>query len=344
MVLHDGITVNSIHTRSKPSAEGPLQCRTAKNASTMMISVRRFLLVIVGLVPLIVLTKWLVASTSTTLTAVVDDIKLAQEQGLKPLEGMPLSLAPTVITKKANDDESLKAATPSVDDTKSSPAFLRAKHERQLQQIFSKNEQRLQLDHQQNYVEDEDCVAFGDTYDIELTNAIQQGNLVDARNYVLQMQNRYPGCEKQLSAQYTELFDGYFIDRYSLEQGLPWGPSLPYRSSQEDKTLVSPPKDEINCWNPAHDDSSLDLEDASTIVMDQWDSCCSQIAKKKKIPLTKTAVGCYTTNPLTMQRSRLCCAMYQGSLSHLRLPALQELSLTARFNMYTTDVPDAVKP
>jgi len=132
-------------------------------------------------------------------------------------------------------------------------------------------------------------------------------------------------------------------------------------------SILSAPMDAVDCWNPAIPDdnndnnnsNNVDLENASNIVLKYWDLCCSQLSRKPK-PASTTSFSslsslslsssssssssyldddekeCFrvhksnTTTTTTTKWTRMCCGLYQESLAHLRLPALQELSLNVR--------------
>ena len=184
-----------------------------------------------------------------------------------------------------------------------------------------------------------------------MTVALDDARMDDARGMALLIQNQHPECETIISKQYTKFADDF------LEEGPPRGPltwinmhNLHHLNENNEKA-PRPPKDDPKCWNPLND-NDRDLEDASTIVLDKWDLCCSQIAKKKETSSEFSGIdggsdndhkdGCYGLIPETMRRNPLCCGLSPGTLSHLRLPALQELAVNVRLATSDTDAYDIV--
>ena len=184
-----------------------------------------------------------------------------------------------------------------------------------------------------------------------MTIALDDARMDDARGMALLIQNQLPECEKVISEQYTKFANDF------LEEGPPTGPltwinmhNLHHLNENKEKA-PRPPKDDPQCWNPLND-NGVDLEDASTIVLDKWDLCCSQIAKKKETKSKFSGIDggsdrkrkdeCYQLDPETMQRHHLCCGLSPGTLSHLRLPALQELAVNVRLATSDTDSYDIV--
>jgi len=151
-----------------------------------------------------------------------------------------------------------------------------------------------------------------------MMDALSQASLSKARHLALQVQQLYPQCQSVIAGTYSKHLDA-LLALQPLTNTLNKIAKLAQRD--DDIKLISPP----SCWNPAHalDGMDLDLEEASEIVMAKWDLCCSQISSST----TKRGEDeCYQLDK-TLQRKPLCCGFYKGSLSHLKLPVLQELSI-----------------
>ena len=268
-----------------------------------MISLRRFLLVVGCSLPMLLLTTWL---ASTYSGARSQQWQTGYET--TPAESSPSPTTYLPVDSRNNDHHQNGVQSPKTQQSEQGPSS----------SLFV----------EQSKLNEVDCLALCDA----MTEALQQGRVLDARYLALQVQNQYPQCEKTISEQYTQHSDAF------LETGPPSGPlsrvAMDGRRSNENHYFA--PRDDSQCWNPAQDDE-FDLEDASSIVLDRWDICCSQVAKKSSVKSVDPEKECYHFNPQTMQRSRLCCCLYQGSLSHLRLPALQELSLNVRLKTSNTD-------
>jgi hypothetical protein len=168
-----------------------------------------------------------------------------------------------------------------------------------------------------------------------VTTSIQKGRLLSARNAALQLQKARPECEQSISKIYKQHVDAYLSTNYNdfhdvvlskIDEELQ---ATITSSLLEELIRRSPKMDAIGCWNPADDDTNMDLVNASMIVLEKWDSCCSQIVAAA-VPHQQQQEECFHVHPQTMKRARLCCDFYQESLSQLRLPALQEVSLNFR--------------
>jgi hypothetical protein len=172
-----------------------------------------------------------------------------------------------------------------------------------------------------------------------MVGAIERGSFSYARFLALQVRNEHPECESTLAGLYT-LHANLFL---SVRP-----PEVPLATVALDQgtTRNAPFFEETNCWVPGGDDG-LDLEGASKIVLERWDTCCSQLTPK---PTSKAKRGgfdgkvknkeeelCYQDSPSDNKRRRLCCGIFPGSLSHLRLPALQELTISLRLATSPTE-------
>jgi hypothetical protein len=193
---------------------------------------------------------------------------------------------------------------------------------------------------------DEDSIIFQNNIclallqDSLLTTIIQQGNLLSARIVALQLQNAHPECEQSISKTYREHVDGYLHTNYNEFHDVVMSKideEIRESSPEQIHLLFSPRMDAIDCWNPAANDDGrkmLDLAKASMIVLEKWDPCCSQLVAAAP---HQEEEECFHVHPQSLTRTRLCCDFYQESVSQLRLPALQELSLNVRLRTAMTN-------
>jgi hypothetical protein len=165
-----------------------------------------------------------------------------------------------------------------------------------------------------------------------MVGAIERGGFSFARFLALRVRNEHPECETTLAALYSFHANHFLSIR-------PTGVPLSRMALVQETSSNGPLLEETDCWIPGGDDG-LDLEGASNLVLERWDTCCSQLKPKRSKAATTGGVGgegkkkeeklCYQTSPPGHKRRRLCCGLFPGSLSHLRLPALQELTISLR--------------
>ena len=166
------------------------------------------------------------------------------------------------------------------------------------------------------------CTSFSEP----MVSAIATGNFSHARYLALRTQNTIPDCESTLSKLFTE-----HADRYLTTHGVP---SL----GNTQDTRPEARRDTQNCWNP-FEDVGLDLEEASRLVLDVWDICCSQLTKAKPGFFGSTTWNNQHGSKEQCHRNgrRLCCGLFLRSLSYLRLPILQELSVNLQLSSSPTE-------
>lgn len=164
----------------------------------------------------------------------------------------------------------------------------------------------------------------------EILDAIRMGNLSKARYLSLQISNQNPDCGTFLSRQYTET-----VDRLLQEEGSEGYLSRVASSSRFVEENVGTRKhqnrarrDSKNCW--------VDETNANG-ASEAWDLCCSDFKGGETDDFVFGPNIVYNDKclkPLCTQcnvtRYHLCCTMFNGSHSHLRLPALSDLSIGLR--------------
>lgn len=155
----------------------------------------------------------------------------------------------------------------------------------------------------------EDCDHLRDMPN--MVNDLDRGRFPQARRLALQIQEEYPLCQSSLAKLYVQHADAFLATKDSLSR-LDFADPRP--------NLV----DSATCWNPYRDDDkSCNLEEAANIVLDKWDLCCSRVASTQNDPESDQKIQ----EECEKDGHRLCCDFYQGSLSYLRLPALQETTV-----------------
>lgn len=143
-----------------------------------------------------------------------------------------------------------------------------------------------------------------------MIDAIHRGSFSTARHLALQLQNYFPECESLVAKLFVQHADAFLATGDSLLR-------LEYSDERP-----PPVMDEEDCWNPHAAGEEVDLQYASEVVLGKWDLCCSQL-----ISTEATGDGDRVEEECFNNGHRICCGLYEGTLSHLRLPALQELSL-----------------
>ena len=173
---------------------------------------------------------------------------------------------------------------------------------------------------------EEECFADAQ----EMLATVDDGRFSFARLLALRIQQQRPACEKTLAKLYTNHADVFLSQKPDIQ----WLMRIATSEKKEDNhPRVEAPRDEEDCWTGTDFSDGMDIDDASTIVLDHWDRCCSQLATEKtteKNAAEDDDKMCYQTSKYTLKRKRMCCNLSQGSLAYLRLPALLELSLRIR--------------
>lgn len=156
-----------------------------------------------------------------------------------------------------------------------------------------------------------------------MVKALQRGSFSTARQMALLNQNENPACESTLASLYKEHANAFLAAEYSLV--------TVRRVAAMDKIRSKAIVDSPECWNPLAD--GLEWEDASSIVLERWDLCCSQLeSAKEQRDFNAVQQQCFHDG------NRLCCGFVEGSLSHLRLPALQEVAVNMRLDIFEEEL------
>lgn len=136
-----------------------------------------------------------------------------------------------------------------------------------------------------------------------ISEAVSKGRLSMAREIG---RSAPPSCQRKVAKAYTDLADKLLLeDGYleSVKTSLLAKDSLPF-AKRDDSTT---------CWN------NVD----PFFVAEKWDLCCSTLFE-----FADHQGECFSLDGMP-----LCCEMFSGSHSHLRLPALREISVTMRINL-----------
>ncbi|CAB9511512.1 expressed unknown protein [Seminavis robusta] len=184
-----------------------------------------------------------------------------------------------------------------------------------------------------------DCTALSEP----MVDAIQMGSFSHARHLALQLQNHHPDCESTLASLYTQQADAFLSVRPA---GVPLSRVALNSGTARNHAVL----EEFNCWTPGREAiDGLDVEQASDLVLDRWDACCSQLTPKQDLlwddEETKSDEYCVQPNAPKIKHPpafaaelfrptgggpRLCCGLFAGSMTHLRLPLIHEVTLSVR--------------
>jgi len=144
------------------------------------------------------------------------------------------------------------------------------------------------------------------------------GRLSLARSAATQGISTYPECEKQIARSYVEAADAMLQLAESSSSLV-----TVLKSHQDHGSLYHiQPHDKIPCW---HGGDDLD------VAIDRWDSCCSDLVDRR----ASRKSGGASNSDCRDETSGLplCCDFFNGSPSHLRLPALREVALNIRISI-----------
>jgi hypothetical protein len=150
-----------------------------------------------------------------------------------------------------------------------------------------------------------------------ILDVIKQGHLTKAR----QIAQTYipPKCWQEATAAYRDLADSLLSNFEEYQNQMV--------SQLKLLTEISRPTarqdDVTSCWNINERSFSSDL----------WDKCCSPFVEFHQHQQNDSIEAECIQYHATGHRNRLCCELHAGSSSHLRLPALQEISIVVRLTM-----------
>ena len=177
----------------------------------------------------------------------------------------------------------------------------------------------------------------------EVGQLAEAGRLSLARSNAAKIVAEHPDCEKVVARRYVGAADR-MLARWPLER----------TGSEEacvDKSHVAEPLPGMQVEHPQRDLKSLqDVKpcehdpcwygnDDLSSATERWDLCCSGLINHNNPPAqgsrssAKSNVTCHDE----LSGLQYCCDFFDGSASHLRLPALREVALNIRFNI-TGDV------
>ena len=149
------------------------------------------------------------------------------------------------------------------------------------------------------------------------------GRLSLARSAATQGISTYPECEKQIARSYVDAADAMLQLAESSSSLV-----TVLKSHQDHGSLYHiQPHDKIPCW---HGGDDLD------VAIDRWDSCCSGLVDRRAS--RKSGVASNSDCHDETSGLPLCCDFFNGSPSHLRLPALREVALNIRISIEGGDV------
>jgi hypothetical protein len=191
--------------------------------------------------------------------------------------------------------------------------------------IFSSNKPPLVPDFIPQDEVEEECYAEAH----EMLATVDDGRFSYARLLALRIQQQKPRCEKTLAKLYMSHTNVFLNQKPDIN----WLMRIATSEKKDDThQRVEASQDDEDCWTGTEFNDGIDIDDASTIVLDSWDKCCSQLGRQKSSGIIpgEEEEECYQVSKYTFQRKRMCCNFFQGSLTHLKLPAIEELSLRLR--------------
>ena len=147
------------------------------------------------------------------------------------------------------------------------------------------------------------------------------GRLSLARSAATQGISTYPECEKQIARSYVEAADA-MLQRAESSSSL-----VTVLKSHHGSLYHIQPHDKIPCW---HGGDDLD------VAVDRWDSCCRGLVDRRAS--RKSGVASNSDCRDETSGLPLCCDFFNGSPSHLRLPALREVALNIRISIEGGDM------
>ena len=191
----------------------------------------------------------------------------------------------------------------------------------------------------------------------EVGQLAEAGRLSLARSTAAKIiATEHPDCERVVARRYVEAADTMLAGWWPLGHATststtgseetymtdksPWAkphPTVllqvePQRRDLDSMHYGMKPDDDEHCW---YGDDDL------TSAVERWDLCCSGLtmhhnhrsAQGSNRPRTNSNVSCHDDH----SGLPFCCDFFDGSASHLRLPALREVALNIRFNITDTE-------
>ena len=170
------------------------------------------------------------------------------------------------------------------------------------------------------------CEAIAD----EVAQHAGAGRLSLARSAATQGISMFPDCEKKFAQRYVDTADA-MLQLAESSSSL----ATVLESHQEHGSLYHiPPRDEVPCW---------DGGDHLEVAVDRWDSCCSGLVDRRSSRKSSIAASKYDECRDETSGLPLCCDFFNGSPSHLRLPALREVALNIRISIEGGDMNASTK-
>ena len=154
------------------------------------------------------------------------------------------------------------------------------------------------------------------------------GRLSLARSAATQGISIYPDCEKKFARSYADAADNMLLLSDSSLAAV-----LEFHQDHGSLHHI-PPRDEVPCWHGGDD-----LE----VAVDRWDSCCSGLVDRRSSRESSIAASKCDECRDETSGLPLCCDFFNGSPSHLRLPALREVALNIRISTESGDMNAATK-